>query len=104
MDTIELRVLLTPSQCGRWYAQVLDHDLAADGRDIDDVLFELSRVLNVHVASCNQLDRKPFECLGPAPSRFHKLWETAKDIEATLPDLRSIQMDLPPIKAQMAVA
>lgn len=102
MDQITLSILLTPSSTGGYYAQVLEHDLAADGRTIDATLYELVRVLNVHVASCKSLGRTPFSCLDRAPKEFFDLWDTGKLIEAHLPDLRLVEC--PELRSTVMVA
>ncbi len=102
---IELRVLLTPSrEPGLWHAQVLDYDLAADGDSIDSVLYELSRIINVHIAASEQLGLHPFKCLDKAPQKCFDLWDKAKRLVATLPDLSPTILPKELANTELAVA
>lgn len=103
MNTIELRVLLTPSCCGGYYAQVLERDIAAHGKDIDSALADLSRVLNVHIAASHDLGREPFVGLDPAPEEYLSLWDKARSIKAELPNLCPTVVERPQIASQFAV-
>lgn len=91
MDSIELKILLKPNSLSGYYAQVLEYDLAADGKDMDAALCELARVINIHVAACMKLGMNPFKSLDRAPDTYFTLWETAKPVDARLPDLRPVE-------------
>lgn len=54
-----------------WVAQVLEYDLAAQGRTIDDLVYELQRTIVAHIVCCEEEGLVPFDCLPPAPAAYH---------------------------------
>ena len=60
-----------------WVAQCIQHDLATQARSLDELQFEIRRLLTAHIASCEELGIRPFE-LPPAPPEVHARFEQAK--------------------------
>lgn len=61
-----------------WSAQCLEYDIAAQARTLNDLLYELERVLVSHLSIAEQLGRKPFEGLDPAPQKFWELYQKSR--------------------------
>ena len=55
-----------------WLAQCLEYDIVAQAKTLLELRHELQRVLISHIAVSEELGRKPFEGLEPAPKKF---WE-----------------------------
>jgi len=60
-----------------WSAQCLEYDVAAQAKTLSDLLYELERVLVSHLCVAEELGRKPFEGLEPAPKKFWDLYQKA---------------------------
>lgn len=58
-----------------WSAQCLEYDIAAQAKTLNDLLYELQRVLVSHICIAEELGRKPFEGLEPAPQKFWNLFQ-----------------------------
>ncbi len=54
-----------------WSAQCLEYDIAAQAKTLSGLLYEVERVLISHLCIAEELGRKPFEGLEPAPN--HRL-------------------------------
>lgn len=67
------------SQEGEWLtAQILEYDLATQARSLDDLWYELQRLVVGHVAASLSEGVAPFEGLAPAPQRVWHLYEQSK--------------------------
>lgn len=60
-----------------WSAQCLEYDIAAQARTLSDLLYEVERVLVSHLCIAEELGRKPFEGLEPAPQKFWDMYQKA---------------------------
>src|SRR5580658_2996671 len=67
---IELSVLLFESPQGKWAAQCLEYDIAAQANSFSDIIYEFQRVIMSHLAFSHELDRKPFDGIEAAPDKF----------------------------------
>jgi hypothetical protein len=70
-----------------WVAQCLEHDLATQVRELDALNEELLRLIEAHLACCDELvDEVP-----PAPAelwrRFSRARPIASPVSATLPPI-----------------
>lgn len=103
MAHLELNILLAPNDLGGYTAQVIERDLAADGRDLDGALHELARVLNVHCAACHKLGLQPLTCLDEGPVEARERLKDATRLPKTLPDLSPIACAALGLSAQVMV-
>ena len=69
----------------RWYAQGLQRDIAASGKDLDDALYGFSRSLAFQVAIDCEHDVEPLSELSPAPEMFQQMAVDAPRIDKQLP-------------------
>jgi hypothetical protein len=64
---------------GEWYsAQCLEYDIAAQAKTLEDLRYELQRVIITHIAVSIELGSKPFENLDAAPQKFWDMYANAK--------------------------
>ena len=59
-------------------AQCLEYDIAAEGKTLDDCLYQLGRTVIGHVAISAENDLEPFHGLKRAPQRFWDWFEQSK--------------------------
>ena len=77
MTQVSVRVVVF--QEGDWVcAQCLEHDIAAQGKTLEDCLYELDRLIVGHVAISIDNGLEPLHDLKPAPQRFWELFERSK--------------------------
>lgn len=79
MDSINKMTFLYFEQGRFWVAQCLEYDIAMQARSLEQLFFEVGRVLAGHVAVADELGRLPFQGLEPAPEKFHAM---AKDVSS----------------------
>ena len=84
---ITLRVLLRREWDGereKWAAQCLEHDVATQGKDLDEVQTRFVRIVSgyIHLAAGK---RHPLSHLKPAPQEYHRMWKKAKPLRDPLP-------------------
>lgn len=65
-----------------WGAQCLQHDIGAQGKTLQDVMYEMQRAIVGHIVVATQLDRVPFADLPAAPRDYWDMWRTAIKVEA----------------------
>ena len=58
-----------------WVAQCVEYDIATQAKKLDDIYYEIERVLVGHLVVANELNRKPFENIPPAPSEFFQAFQ-----------------------------
>lgn len=79
MDQITIHALLYRSQAGPWWiAQCLEYDLVTAAKRLEDLPAELERCLTVQIAASFEIGVEPFGGLPPAPRRFWKRYEEAR--------------------------
>ena len=59
-------------------AQCLEYDIAAQGKTLDDCLYELDRLIAAHIAISVEHGLEPLRNLKPAPRRFWDWFESSK--------------------------
>lgn len=69
----------------QWVAQCLEHNLAAQGPEIDDAIEAFSDVLAAKIITDVRAGRDPLASCRPAPTRFFELAQRAKHIESSIP-------------------
>lgn len=77
---IRLRVLLTRTPFG-WSAQCLDHDIAAEGRDLQHVKAMFLATLRAQIALDFRKGLVPLQNVPPAPPRFFRDFETSEALK-----------------------
>ncbi len=86
-EATELRVLLF-QEGEHWVAQGLEYDVGAQGKTIDDALYEMQRVLLGQIVIRQELDLPPFETAVPrAPALYWRQFEQANPVEKTPPHM-----------------
>ncbi len=58
-----------------WFAQCLEHDIAAFGSDLDEVQENLLATLDAEAKYTIQKSGKIFDGIGPAPKEFFDRWD-----------------------------
>jgi hypothetical protein len=73
-DTVSMRVIVFKDD-GQWVAQCLEHDIGAQGPDVDTLMTRLEVVLNAECKASLDKGEEPFKGIDPAPARFQQMWE-----------------------------
>jgi predicted RNase H-like HicB family nuclease len=60
---------------GWWSAQVLEHDIATQAKTLEDLFYEVDRILVAHIALAAEEGRQPFKGIPRAPEKY---WERFK--------------------------
>ncbi len=92
------------NECGAWAAQILEFDLAAQGRTKADVRRELGRIVVAHIAASAVLERTPFDGINEAPHRFWERFELGSPSEFVGSEYTIPGRDLPPIGFEVRTA
>lgn len=102
--TFKLKVLFIEGE-GAWSAQCLEHDIAAQAKTLDGLLYEIERVLVSQIALDEELGRTPFEGIGPAPEKFWKVYERSEtEVQRPLSGLKAGATKQPRIQPTFRVA
>lgn len=73
-DTISMRVIVFKDD-GQWVAQCLEHDIGAQGPDVDTLMTRLEVVLKAECKASLDKGQEAFAGIDPAPARFQQMWE-----------------------------
>ena len=77
--TTQISVRVIVFQEGDWVcAQCLEYDIAAQGKTLDDCLYELDRLIAGHIAISIEHGVEPLRGLKPTPRRFWEWFERSK--------------------------
>ena len=80
-----------------WIAQGLEYDIGAQGKTIDDALYQLQRLIMGHIVIGEKLGLPQLqEVLPKAPEMYWRQFEKAKRLEAKLPAM-SVKKELLPM-------
>jgi hypothetical protein len=60
---------------GMWVAQCLEYDIGAQAADLDTLRDRLEATLRAEYLESMERHKKPFAGIGPAPDRFHRMWD-----------------------------
>jgi len=103
-SAFELSVLFMEGD-GVWSAQCLEYDIAAQAKTLNDLFYEMERVLVSQLALDEELGRKPFEGIARAPRKYWDAFErsqTTMDRPAT--GLKADSTRNPRIRSKIKVA
>lgn len=89
-----LRVLFFEYPDGRWAAQCLEYDIAAQAPRLEELYYEMERVLVSHVALADELGHEPFAGIPKAPKRYWDIFKKAslrvdRPVSGTKPSIRT---------------
>ena len=68
-------------ECEAWVAQVLEHDISAQGVDFQSAIRRLTATVNAECRHTVQKHGREFEGIDPAPAIFEQMWN---DVEQSL--------------------
>jgi hypothetical protein len=91
--TFTLRLLLI-KEGTQWVAQCLEHDLAAQGVEIDDAVDAFASILAAKIIADIKAGREPLANCKPAPAHYFALAQRAKHLDAPVP--RRLPDEVPP--------
>lgn len=96
MNTPKKDIRVVALREGEWWVAVcLDYFIAAQARDESKLEDAFTQAFVAHVVHALQKHETPFGNLGPAPKRYHELYEHGTPIgERTLQN-EKIKVDLP---------
>lgn len=77
MTRVSVRVVVFQDG-DRVCAQCLEYDIAAQGKTLDDCLYELDRLIAGHIAISIEHGLVPLQGVKPAPRRFWDWYERSK--------------------------
>ncbi|MBI3991625.1 MAG: hypothetical protein HY342_00010 [Candidatus Lambdaproteobacteria bacterium] len=86
--TYQLSILFIEND-GGWSAQCLEHDVAAQAKTLDQLYYEVERVLVAQIALAEELSHEPFRGLGPAPQKYWDIFKESR-IEVKRPAARQL--------------
>lgn len=72
-NTGKLRAFISPFN-GGFQAQLLELDIAVQGKTFEDILVEFAHAITVHYEIALDLKEAPFASLEPAPMQFQAKW------------------------------
>jgi hypothetical protein len=75
---ITLSILLIQEDGGWWSAQCLEYDIAAQAKNLTDLLYEIDKALVAHIAVNEEAGIDPFAGLPAAPQQYWELFYNAK--------------------------
>lgn len=80
MKSQTIRILCAEDRdSGWWSAQCLEYDLAAQAKTFHDLVYEIQRVVAVHVMASKAIGVEPFVNLKAAPASFWQIFDELKD-------------------------
>ena len=93
-------------QEGEWLsAQCLEYDIATQARTLDDLAYELQRIIVGHIATSRKLNKEQFEGLPKAPQKFWDMFERSR-LPLSTPRVAfksSFRVKIPPPELRVAV-
>ncbi|HEV7672266.1 MAG TPA: hypothetical protein VGS22_27425 [Thermoanaerobaculia bacterium] len=60
-----------------WVAQCLEYRIATQSRRLEDLPYELDRLLKVQVAASLEMGIEPFQGFSPAPKKYWEMYAKA---------------------------
>ena len=73
----KLRVLFIEEE-GGWSAQVLEHDIATQADTLQELFYEVERILVSHVALADAEGRPPFNGIPPAREKYWEIFNNSQ--------------------------
>lgn len=74
-----------------WVAQCLEYRIATQARRLEELPYELDRLLKVQVAASLEMGIEPFQGFAPAPRKYWEMYE--KSSSRVVPVRRGEQED-----------
>ena len=76
---IKVRALVFEDKNSKWWsAQCLEYDITMQANSLQDLIYEITRVLTGYMVVSKELGIKPFSNLGSAPQMFWNLYDRSK--------------------------
>lgn len=73
MSATVLTVLFV-QQSGYWFAQCLDHNIAAEGLTVEEARENWAKLFESHLRVAEKLEQEPFTNIGEVPEKYKKLY------------------------------
>jgi len=77
---------------GHWVAQCLDYDIATQAGSLNDLVYEVERIIVAHLLLAKK-DENPFASLPKAPQKF---WEMYQNASIRLTPVQPAEFPIPP--------
>ncbi len=88
-----------------WSAQVLEHDIATQADTLEDLFYEVERILFAHFALAISKGQVPFENISPAPAKYWDVFNRSKFfMRGPKMGFRQESSNLPKIKKEIRMA
>lgn len=103
--TNELKVLVLQEN-GFYVAQCLNFDIAAQGKNFEELEKNFADTVMSHIVLALEFDEEPFECLKPTPEFYKNIYKKAQPIQKSLkfPKPTTLKKFNYPKSASLAVA
>ncbi|HKJ00448.1 MAG TPA: hypothetical protein VKB51_18405 [bacterium] len=103
-DIVRLSILFIEGE-EWWSAQCLEYDIAVQAKTMNDLFYEMERVLVSQIALDEELGRVPFEGIGRAPAQFWEAFERSQTrMERPVAGLKAGKSKRPRIQPTIKVA
>ena len=73
--------VLCVQKSGYWFAQCLDHNIAAEGSTIEEARENWAKLLESHLRVAKKLKQEPFTNIGEVPERYKQLYREKCEVE-----------------------
>lgn len=88
-------------------AQILEHDMAVHGRNLEEINIRLRGIITTHILACAELGRAPFADTHRAPDKYWDWFKAAEKLPTfkwELPDIKPrVEIPRPEIRIAAAV-
>lgn len=77
--------VLCVQKSGYWFAQCLDHNIAAEGSTIEEARENWAKIFESHLRVARRLKQKPFTNIGEVPKKYKRLYKEKCEVEKQEP-------------------
>lgn len=77
--------VLCVQKSGYWFAQCLDHNIAAEGSTIEEARENWAKLFDSHLRVAEKLKIEPFTNIGEVPERYIELHREKCEVEKQVP-------------------
>ena len=77
--------VLCVQKSGYWFAQCLDHNIAAEGSTIEEARENWAKLLESHLRVAKKLKQEPFTNIGEVPEKYIELYREKCEVEKQEP-------------------
>lgn len=77
--------VLCVQKSGYWFAQCLDHNIAAEGSTLEEARENWAELFESHLRVAKKLKREPFTDIGEVPEKYIELHEEKCEVEKQEP-------------------